>query len=172
MTERSITLTELLQSRDERQALQRHMLACNRGLTLMVTTIIMPGPVKRNRCTRIAAQAAEQAISQAFGTSLVSHFSRDLATGYEGWYLFKLPAREVKSRTCHIEETHPLGRLFDFDVLRPDGKPLSRVAIGLPERRCMLCDNEARLCMRSRTHSQADLLAHIQSLIDNYVRRH
>lgn len=171
MTEQPITLEQLLQSRDERQALQRHLLACNPGLTLLVATIIMPGPVKRNRYTQIAAQAAEQAIGVMFGAALVSHFSRDLVTGYEGWYLVKLPAREVKSHACDIEESHPLGRLFDFDVFRPDGKPISRVMLGLPERRCLLCDKEARLCMRSRKHSLPQLQAHIQSLIDAYVRR-
>ncbi|MEY8292793.1 citrate lyase holo-[acyl-carrier protein] synthase [Carnobacteriaceae bacterium 52-44] len=54
----------------------------------------------------------------------------------------------------NIEENHPLGRLFDLDVLMLDqnnevqGK--SRTKLGLPVRRCFLCERPAKDCGRSR----------------------
>ncbi|MEG0379594.1 MAG: triphosphoribosyl-dephospho-CoA synthase CitG, partial [Eubacterium sp.] len=57
-----------------------------------------------------------------------------------------------------LEESTPLGRLFDIDVQRSDGSKVSRKIIGLPKRKCLLCHKNAFECSRSRAHSVKDLL--------------
>lgn len=100
----------------------------------------------------------------------VSHFEeRDLPTGFEAYLLTSMSLTEAKKTACHIEDQHPLGRLFDIDVIDKTGNPLPRTAIGKLPRRCMLCDNEARHCMRNNSHSYEDLQLHIKKLVDNYV---
>ena len=55
-------------------------------------------------------------------------------------------------------------------ILSEDGLPcpLSRQAIGLEPRRCLLCDNEARFCMRARTHTVEALLEKISCMVRDY----
>ena len=46
--------------------------------------------------------------------------------------------------------------------------PLSRADIGLPARQCLLCGNEARYCMRAKTHSTEELLDKISQMVLAY----
>lgn len=160
-----MTLEKLLASRDRRHALQLELLQEHPAETLVCLTVIMPGAVKRNEQSLIVARAAIQAARAAFGLETIE---RDLDTGYEAYWLTSLPEQEAKQQACHIEDTHPLGRLFDLDIIRHDGTPLSRQDIGQPPRRCLLCDREARYCMRNHSHTQEELLAFVQQLVAEY----
>lgn len=165
-----ITLDALLQSRDNRHMLQQQLLQQHPGSTLVCLTVVMPGSVKRNLYSVVTAQAALTALLDHLGEHVSATCARDLATGYEAYLISDLPALEAKRVTCDIEDSHPLGRLFDIDVMGSDGQPISRQAVGGQPRRCLLCDNEARWCMRNHSHTQEELMAHIQQMVDDYVR--
>ena len=53
---------------------------------------------------------------------------------------------------------------MDIDVMGVD-----RAAIGLPPRRCLLCDNEVRYCMRAKNHTVEELLSRIEEMVRNYT---
>ncbi len=166
----TISLDMLLKSRDQRQAMQQQLITANPGLTLVCLTVVMPGSVKRNEQSLTVAQAAVEALKHELDDRLTYLDERDLPTGYEAFLLVSMSPVETKKVTCGIEENHPLGRLFDIDVFDAEGHPVPREAVGLQPRRCMLCENEARWCMRNRTHTQEELHNHIKSLIAKYVR--
>ena len=130
----------------------------------------MPGKVKRNLQSLVVAQAAVTAMVSAFEGSTLSLRLRDLPTGYEAYLVTPLSNEEAKRETCRIEDTHPLGRLFDLDVIDADGVPVSRELIGKAPRKCLVCDSDARYCMRNRTHSLDELSARIDEMIESYVR--
>ena len=165
-----ITLDALLQSRDDRHALQQQLLQQHPGSTLMCLTVVMPGNVKRNLCSLVTAQAAVTSLLERMGDHVTATRARDLATGYEAYLITDLPTLEAKRVTCDIEDSHPLGRLFDIDVMNADGTPISRQTVGGEPRRCLLCDHEARWCMRNHSHTQEELKACIQQMVDDYVR--
>ena len=163
-----VTLEQLLQSREERHLHQVSLLPLYPGKTLVSMTVIMPGPVKRDRRSLIVATAAEKALREAFDGRILWMESRDLETGYEGYLVTDVPREEAKRICCGIEDGTPLGRLFDLDVIGKDGVPMSRTACGFPPRKCLLCDREARFCMRNRTHTLEELQAKIAAMIANY----
>ena len=165
-----ITLDQLLASREERASFQKELLKSYPGKTLVCLTVIMPGKVKRNLQSLIVAQAALTALVCAFGDSMLKLEVRDRQTGYEAYLETTLSHGEAKRKTCSIEDTHPLGRLFDLDVIDADGVPISRETIGPNPRKCLICDNEARYCMRNRTHTLSELSARIDEMIEAYVR--
>ena len=165
-----ITLDQLLASREERASFQKELLKSYPGRTLVCLTVIMPGKVKRNQQSLVVAQAAVTALVSAFGSEMLKLELRDLPTGYEAYLVTPLSNEDAKRETCRIEDTHPLGRLFDLDVIDSDGVPVSRESIGLSPRKCLVCDNEARFCMRNRTHTMAELSAKIDEMIEAYVR--
>ncbi len=162
-TGRAISLTELLASRDNRQARQQQWLKQHR-VTLLVLTVVMPGPIKDSALTRRIFNAGWTQIQQA-GQPLAGHFLRAdafaLATGCEGFWSIQADAKEVKQWAVARESDSPVGRLWDIDVLTTDGCILSRRTSQLAERQCLLCSLPASVCARQRTHSQAELLAEI-----------
>lgn len=190
-----ITLNELLASRDARHATQQKLLAEHSGKTLVCLTVVMPGSVKRNQQSLTAAHAAVEAMRKAFGIKENKGLSTletletpenlvplenpeplaptllelDLETGYEAYLITPMPLLEAKHIAVNIEDTHPLGRLFDIDIINADGVPVSRDAIGEKPRRCLVCDHEARYCMRMRWHTQEEIWAKINEMVDSYV---
>ena len=192
-----MTLEDLLTSRDERVFHQQELLTKYHNRCLICLTVQLPGPVKRNELSLTVAGAGVEAVRKAFAIEYEE--TRDLETGFEGFFIVDMPPMEAKRMACHIEDTHPLGRLLDIDVVvfagaasglrrysaaakrgwtspGPDGcpelqevSPLGREELGLPPRKCLLCENEARVCMRARTHTTEELLAKIEEMVNNYI---
>lgn len=165
-----ITLDQLLTSKEQRSKRQLELIAQYPASTLVCLTVIMPGNIKRNFHSLIVAQAAMTAMVNAFSSSIVNLEARDLVTGYEAYLTTSLTQREAKQLACEIEDEHPLGRLFDIDVITPTGEPIARTSIGCEPRKCLMCDNEARFCMRNHTHTQEELHNRIAELIEDYVQ--
>ena len=194
-----ITLAELLDSRDKRAKHQKDLLGANPGKSLLCLTVQLPGPEKRNASSLKIAHAGVEAVRNAF-LPLYEELN-DLETGYEAYYLVDLSPEEAKRRTCQIEDSHPLGRLMDIDVLysfppvstAPPAHPVvenyfsqsfaknqfsttstepthivGRADIGFPPRRCLLCDNEVRYCMRAKLHTKEELLSRIEQMLKEY----
>ena len=182
-----ITLDELLASRDARHAMQQKLMAEHSGKTLVCLTVVMPGSVKRNLQSLTVAHAAVKAMRKAYNisddllpeTELLTNelkaeageclVERDLNTGYEAYLITPLPLLEAKRVAVDIEDTHPLGRLFDIDVIDAQGIPVSRDRVGGQPRRCLVCDHEARYCMRMRWHTQEEIWARIKQMTDDYA---
>lgn len=165
-----ITLDMLLESREKRWQMQRQLIQDNPGLTLVCLTVIMPGNVKRNAQSLVVAHAAVEAIQRAFGQSIQWQREQDLSTGYEGYYLVDMSMIACKRLACEIEDNHPLGRLFDIDVINTHVEPVSRSVIGREGRKCLLCDQDARYCMRNHTHTRDELQQKIQQMIEAYAQ--
>lgn len=182
-----ITLDELLASRDARHAMQQKLMAEHSGKTLVCLTVVMPGSVKRNQQSLTVARAAVKAMRKAYNisddllpeTELLTNelkaetgeclVERDLNTGYEAYLITPLPLLEAKRVAVDIEDSHPLGRLFDIDVIDAQGIPVSRDRVGGQPRRCLVCDHEARYCMRMRWHTQEEIWARIKQMTDDYA---
>ena len=165
-----VSLEEILNARENRVKIQQKMLQ-KAPTCLLSFTLNIPGPVKVFPYTQWAYEVGSSIISK--GVSLLNgdvleQFEAKNETGWEGFFALNLPPEEIKTYLLEQEEHHPLGRLFDFDVLRTDGSKLSRQELGFPERTCLLCGNPAFLCGRSRTHSAQELLAKEIELMENF----
>lgn len=166
-----ITLDKLLASRDRRVEMQQKLREKHPNLTLVCLTVIMPGNIKRNLSSLIVSQAAINTLLNKLEGNVVDVVTRDLETGYEAFVVTNLSQHDTKLIACDIEDNHPLGRLFDIDVLDADGFPVKRETAGFQPRRCLMCDNEARYCMRNRTHTPQELNAKIKQMVDAYVQQ-
>lgn len=162
-----IDLAQLLASRDARAAFQQELLKAHPEASLVCLTVQLPGPEKRNADSLVVGAAGLKALQESFAGTASGQTVRDLETGYEAYLLVGYPAVEAKRICCRVEETHPLGRLMDIDVIGPEG-PVSRESIGLPPRKCLLCDREVRYCMRARSHSTQELLDTIKQMVKDY----
>ncbi len=160
-----ITLQELLDSRDRRARRQGELLSQFPGRALLCLTVQLPGPEKRNALSLEIARAGVEAIGKRFNP--VFKETNDLETGFEGFFVIDGQPLEVKRAAAELEDTHPLGRLMDLDVIGPEG-PIGRADIGLQERRCLICEKPARYCMRAGSHTHEELMAKIKQLVSSY----
>ena len=168
-----VTLNELLASRDSRHAMQQKLLAEHSGKTLVCLTVVMPGSVKRNHQSLVVAHAAVEQMIRSYELGVRNDerlIERDLETGYEAYLITPLPLLEAKRIAVQIEDTHPLGRLFDIDIIDKDGVPVSRDRVGSRPRRCLVCDREARYCMRMRWHTQEEIWERINAMVDSWLK--
>jgi holo-ACP synthase len=70
---------------------------------------------------------------------------------------------EAKYLAVIIESISPKARLLDIDVMDKDGA-VSRRELGLDARKCLICDEDAKVCARSQKHSMEELLAKVKEL--------
>lgn len=146
------TLLEILDAREQRVQKQQALLArCK--TPLLCFTMNIPGPEKYNSDISAAFYVGDRLLQDRLRGQRVLH--RELirsTTGCEAFYAVDMPALQLKQIAVELEQTDPIGRLFDMDVLECDGRKISRQALGLPPRKCLLCENDAVVCARSRAH--------------------
>jgi len=159
-----VTLSQILDAREQRVLRQQQLLA-QYGKTVVCFTMNIAGPVKNSPLITEGFRLGHQ-----FLTKLLQpvHQSLNIAdTGCEGYYVVEGDPLRVKKLTTDLEDSMPVGRLFDMDVLQPDGQKVSRTQLGLAERKCLLCGADARSCGRSRAHSVAQLQAEANRLLQD-----
>lgn len=161
-----ITLTQLLDARDDRRARQLCLLASHPHRTLVVLTVNIPGSEKRTDDSLLIARAALAALHDRL--DIVFEENRDLPTGWESYLLVSSDPESTKCITVDIESAHPLGRLMDIDVFRPDGIPMSRRDSNQAQRKCLICDDDARACMRAAKHTVDQLTDKIHLMVHEY----
>ena len=145
-----ITLTEILATREAREQKQAQLLQ-QYGMPLICFTMNIPGPVKNSPLITEGFRLGQKLLNDRF----VPEYEEETIapTGCEYFYVVDGDAQAIKQQTCQIEDSTPIGRLFDLDVIAPDSTKVSREALGLPARKCLLCGEDAWICGRSRAHS-------------------
>lgn len=154
-----VTVQDMMEARERRCARQQALLK-EYGQTLLCFTMNIPGPEKDSPLIRAGMQLGQRLLRQGFlrlNAKPVHTEFEDAFTGCAAYYVLPLSPMDVKRMTADIEEASPMGRLFDLDVLRPNGEKVERQELGLPGRKCLLCGQDARVCARSRSHTVEQL---------------
>lgn len=162
-----VTLEEILANREARAKRQQALLAAY-ALPLVSFTVNMPGPVKDNDASRAIFRQGLEALKkccESHGWKRMALEEHSANTGPEALCSVDCDAGDLKTALVALEDEHPLGRLFDLDVLRPSGEHLSRRDLGAAMRRCLICERPAAECARSRAHSLDELLRAIQDCL-------
>lgn len=157
MKEQEITLSEILSAREERVALQNALLEQYR-VPVISFTMNMAGPVKLTALSHRAFAWGIEQLRLGFSQnkfSVLAEQSRSLPTGDEAYFAVDAPAERVKALCVEIEESGPMGRFFDMDVIGADGRKLERAT----ERACIVCHRPGRDCASRRLHTVAELQA-------------
>ena len=150
-------LTEILQARENRAAKQQTLLQQYKK-PLLCFTMNIPGPKKLDRDIAIGFFVGSRLLKDALTDRPILHWEQHrLITGCEGYCIVDMPTRELKALAVEIEDTDPIGRLFDLDILDIDGRKLSREELGYPRRKCLLCEEYAMVCASTRAHKLEEL---------------
>ena len=162
-----VELPAMLAAREKRAASQRAFRERYHS-PLLSFCLNIPGPVKTTPELRtLFDQTCHeiQACLRDLGLTIADSQTIHEATGDEYLLAFAGDAPTVKAAMTQLEESRPLGRLFDIDILTAEGQKLSRPV----PRRCLLCDRQAQDCARSRRHSVRELTDRIETLLQEYM---
>lgn len=167
------SLEDILEARDIRVNYQQYLLN-KYGSTIVSFKLNIPGPIKYNSLIKDIFDEGLVALNQKLEEASISKIHEKALyknSGPEYFAVFYAPEHLIKKITTFIEETHTLGRLYDFDVLNAEGKQVSRNEMGFEPRKCLLCSNNAFECGRSRKHEISALTEKIESMAKDYFRR-
>jgi len=161
----------VLAARDARVERRAEVFA-TRARPVVSLSPVMPGPVKDCTAARILCEAALDALMPALERegwpAEIVHVGHGPA-GREALISVGADPFALKRVTVGLEDSHPLGRLWDLDVIDPRVGAVSRGTLGAPPRRCFVCSEPAHACARSRAHPLDALLAVIEAKIDAHL---
>ena len=148
----------MLEAREKRVERQEKLLKeCS---CLVCFTMNIAGPYKISDCIMSAYAQGVAKIYKLLEQNGIEVLKAEQViekTGVEGYIALYHNPLVIKRLMVQIEDNFELGRLFDIDVIKPDGEKISRSDIGMDGRSCMVCGSEGSACARSRKHSVEEL---------------
>ena len=163
-----ITLEQILAARDAREAYRKTLQARFPGACIAVFTLVTPGTIKRSPETIRLFDAGIRAIGRVIAKNelLPRVFeAHEKDTGDEAYLVVKTEPGFLKMEFCKLEESAPYARLWDMDVIRPNGEHISREEIGFSARGCFVCGKAGRSCYSRKLHSTDEVWAAYQKLL-------
>ena len=150
-----VTLEQVLRAREERVLRQQACLKEHR-CPVVCFTMNIAGPVKTSPLIIRGFREGLRVLEARLPADCVLSRQTEISdTGCETIFSVQMKAAALKALCKDIEDSHPLGRLFDMDVLDPDAGKLSRGR----HRGCIVCGEPGWQCAAGRRHGVPELQA-------------
>ena len=173
MTTQPVTMEQVLQTKEERAAVQEELRSRYQAAVVSVS-VNMPGQIKYDQDTRALIEYALTRLQVLFAAAgLRASEVRRLpaVAGPAAVLAVEADAALLKQLAVQVEQEQPFCRLLDIDVFDAAGVQLSRDASGQAGRRCFVCDEPAILCIRGRRHEAQQIAAAVAMMLEDF-RRH
>ena len=159
-----VTLSQILNSRDERVERQQKILKQFK-YPIISFTMNIAGPVKTSPLIERAFFEGVRLIRESLQENSIAHQEINVnATGCEAIFSVNDKASKIKDICTDIEDNLSVGRFFDMDVIDVDGNKLERKNV----RGCFVCGAPGRNCAASRAHSVTELQTATREVIESY----
>lgn len=89
----------------------------------------------------------------------------NLVTGMEYISVLDGNGSLIKKLMIEVEENSLSGRLLDLDIYDKNFSQVSRSSLGLPERKCIICGDTARSCIKEERHKLEELEEKVREII-------
>lgn len=171
----AVSLTDILTNKEVRSFRQAQLQAQYPDKIICAVKLNIPGEIKTNTAIKNVFVDGWNNILQTLD-ALDYHIEQvaqylALPTGPEGFIVVDGQLAAVKKVMITLETTLPLGRIFDIDVMtQVNTTQLSRQALGLPPRQCLVCNQDAKICAKAQTHSYQEVLAAIDRLYQAHFK--
>lgn len=158
-----VNVDDMGKARENRKMTQDKLLLKSH-MTLVSFTLNIPGPVKDEPLYKTIHNQGIIEIEKIICDHIYDKLVNLYYTGPEAFWTVDLDPVYTKRQMIILENDFYLGRIFDIDVLKPDGKVLSRTDLNIIPRKCLICDEFAAICSRSRKHTINDLIYEIERI--------
>lgn len=127
-----------------------------------------PGTDKNTKEAVFVFNRLCEAITEIYQEEMVYSDILEGADGKSFLAVLGMDGAVAKIAGISIEESHKLGRLFDIDIYQSDGTPIDRRSLKQTARRCILCGNDARWCIKGNHHDIASVIDSINRYIKEF----
>lgn len=165
-----VSLEEILDAKENR-VLEQQKIIETYNLPIISFTLNIPGTIKTFPLAYKAFTEGKRLINNHLKRNHINiKYEKENIhkTGYEAFYAVDYNPYSLKKIMIDIENSCPLGRIFDIDVLKTTGDKIYRKDVNSSNRRCMLCKESAHVCSRSKKHNTDELITKIIEIIYEY----
>ncbi len=151
-------MNSILDAKEKRQILVNSYLEL--GYAVITIKSNIPGEDKHLKEAYILCRLFFNLLNNLYTQNI--SFELNYADG--PWILMKIEHKnleELKKHLITIENEHPLGRFIDLD-LHTSMHSISRNSLGLPLRKCFICELDAFTCQRLHKHEISELTQFIK----------
>ena len=169
--EQPVTLTDMLNARERRAFMQQKLLKKYHA-SMICFTMNIAGPVKNSPLIRRGFELGIRYLKERIEMQKIQYLHYEEIneiTGNEAYFILCHDPLTIKKITSDIEDESELGRLFDMDVLKPNGEKVDRTELGLSPRTCLICGGPAKECARSRTHTVPELQKRTWQILEKAI---
>jgi len=160
-------MIDLLIAREERANHLNRLSKEYQNNPIVILKLNTPGENKNLTSLLFVHYLFHEIILNEFKTKIIKSTKIKSLDGDYFYYVIKMDPLKVKEKTVFLEENHPLGKLVDLDVYLETA--ISRTSLNYQNRKCLICDNDAIICTRSKAHSLEDVLNKITEITKAYL---
>ena len=167
---KEVTTEDICRARDIRmEKLGKHFKGSAEGVILFLLNI--PGSIKDSSLYRNIFNTGLRILKYNLSKNNIDFYVREISfpesgTGPEAYISVSgADLMSVKKITAEIENSHPLGRIFDMDLF---SRNLEQVKSGREMRKCFVCGSPAFECARSRRHPLPEIIDRIRITGEKY----
>lgn len=166
--ENSPSLEEVLENREKRVEKIKKLENEFPYNTIICFKLNIPGKQKINEAILKIFSYGTYEIEQILrGSIVLSKEERINKTGPELFLVTDYNPIELKEKMIKLEESSSFGRLYDIDLVK-NGENITREMLNSGPRKCFLCEKDAKICARNRSHSVDEMIFWIENLIDEH----
>ena len=166
-----VTSEELRAARDRRVLDKWELLSAGDGSCLVEFSLNIAGAVKVFPFARTAFREELRELQEKLGRFSIKNTKIcEEPTGDHAFFLLDSPEIPVKQFLVSIEESHPLGRLFNLDVCGLGGVSVKRQDLHLLPRTCLVCGGNANICQAKKRHSMELIQWQTARLFNDHFR--
>lgn len=165
-----ISIEDVLSGKERKAQIQQELMDLYH-VTVIGLAINMPGNIKYNNLIVEFFSGALNNLRHkliTLGVRILEERNCHMLSGPIAALAVDMTPEAAKTLAVEIELADAYGRLLDIDVYATDGRQISRTDLGLPPRRCLLCDEHFTVCMREKRHSMEELVARAYALLNAY----
>ncbi len=160
-------MEEILVAREKRA---NHILALReqfKDKTIVILKLNVPGNDKNLLKLKFIYRLYHEKMMNEFQEKIIKTAKVKSLDGDYFFYVINEDGKKVKAKTVLLEETNAIGKLVDLDVYQDE--KISRTELGYCLRKCLICNQDAHLCVRSKAHSLNEVFAKIDEMINDYL---
>ncbi|WP_035378677.1 citrate lyase holo-[acyl-carrier protein] synthase [Fervidicella metallireducens] len=127
-----------------------------------------PGIEKNTKHSELAFDVLLSLLNSEYRTFSIHS---KMLKGFDGSsviFVVDMEPKVAKEIAMSIENGHELGRLFDIDIYTKGGESLGREKLNLSSRKCLICNEDARICMRLNRHDIEEIINAANTLIESF----
>ena len=170
---KEVSLEEVLMFREWKANTYGSLLQAESAGIVISLGMNIPGPIKCSPSILLAFHEGMRCVKNMIVRlqgKLIKVETSETNSGCAAIYLVKnVDPYLLKRESVEIEHAHMLGRLFDIDIINPNREIITREEVGSEKRKCLICNQDAKVCGRSRKHTVEELQNKTFSIIEKWM---